>query len=167
MQNLSVSLPVINAKSLVKDSVITPAKATLTISQNGVDLFTRSTEGLNLSKSYATLSNIFHYQFKAHACKLDKYNPVTLTLTFGEDVKHVLTLQPKINSKGENVPYSSTKIGTALKTMYWQFAANILEDATVKGMYFNFIHGANSIARFTPSIEDAVKVAVKKATKAK
>lgn len=145
----SYTIAPLTAKGIVKVSAISPAKATLSISQNGVVLFTRSTEGLSLSESYACLSNIFHYQFKGKKVRLDKFNPLTLTLTFGD--KLYTSVKPAhTNKKGEHIPFSSGSIGGLLKVLYHNFAADILEAVTMQGTYLNFVHAANTIANFTP-----------------
>lgn len=155
-QPYTIALP--TAKQMVKTSVIAVNKATLTLSQNGIDLFTRSTEGLSLSESYAALSNIFHYQLKGKKVRLDKFNPLTLRLLFGETLYEV-TMKARINKKGEYVPYTSGSVSSLLKTLYHNFAADILEAVTMQGHYFNYVHAANSIANFTRMPEAKPKAA--------
>lgn len=145
----SYTIAPMTAKGLVKVSPIKPAKATLSISQNGQEIFMRTTEGLSLSESYACLCNIFHYQLKGKKVRLDKFNDLTLTLTFGTEV-YKATKKAHTNKKGENVPFTSGSVGGLLKVLYHNFAADILEAATMQGTYLNYVHAANTIANFTP-----------------
>ena len=144
----AIMLPVVTAKQTVRDSLIVANKACLTLTQNGQPLFTREVEGLSLSKSYATLSGIFHYQLKGKKVRLDKFNSLSLVLTFGE-ATYKATKDAHTNIKGEYVPYTSGSVGSLLKTLYHNFAADIMEAVTLKGTFFNFVHAANTIANFT------------------
>lgn len=137
------------AKNLVKVSAIATDAASLSISQNGTMLFTRTVEGLSISESFAALSNIFHYYFKGKKVRFDKYNALHITLTFGDKV-YTSVKPAHTNKKGEYVPFTSGSVGGLLKVLYHNFAADVMVSVTMQGVYLNFVHAANTIANFAP-----------------